>query len=107
MWVSSKVFSWFEVSRDAYQDLREELAAVRTERDTLRAELQRVNVNFDWLRLRYNQLEMERTAFLNKAYDVKLPTAELGRAERKPEDIYGGQFSFEDPGDEIAGKLGY
>jgi len=106
MWVPSKVLDWFQISKDTVSSLREEVAALRAESVTLRAQLTVSQVNFDWLRMRYNQLEYERTALLEKAYNIKLPSPEIV-VQPKVDPIFNPKdFSFEDMGEDLAQKLG-
>ncbi len=120
MWISSKVADWVtslqkaadinaEATKGAIQDLREELVAVRTERDVLRQELTAAKLSADWLRLRFNQLEMENKQLLQKAYNITLPAPALQRIETsKAADSFENVSAlFDDVGDEVARKLGF
>jgi len=106
MWITSKLLDLFHISRDTVDALRADSASLRAERDALQRELSTLKVNFDWLRIRVNSLELERTALLEKAYNIKLPAPELARTPA----ISGANsedFSFEDMGDRLAKKYGF
>ena|SRR3990167_2634562 len=116
MWVPAQVIEWFtalrndadahaEVSREALSSLREELAAVRADRDSLRQQLTASLINSDWFRLRFNELERENKALMEKAYNIKLPVPEILINKQVNPTIE--QFSFDDMGDEMAAKLGF
>jgi len=115
MWIPSSVVGWFEsfqksaevqakVASQALQDLREELVAVRTERDVLKHEILSAKVNADWLRVKVNGLELEKAGLLQKAYNITLPVPEIVRTPQTSQPFE--QFSFDDIGDEAARKLG-
>lgn len=117
MWISNPVANWVsklqqtadtsaEVAKAAIQDLREELVAVRTERDSMRMELQSARVNIDWFRMRFNQLEAENKALVERAYDIKLPVPELQRVSTRTPENSIANFSFDDMGDDMARRLG-
>ena len=109
MWLSNKVFGLFRISQEAFDDLREEQAALRAERDTLKSEVISMRIQSDWLRMRVNALEVENKALLEKAYGVKLPAPEIARAPQI-DPIYDPKTManmFDDVGDEMAKKLGY
>jgi chromosome segregation ATPase len=119
MFISSKVADWVtslqkaadvnaEATKSAIQDLREELVAIRTERDILRQELTAAKLSADWLRLRFNQLEMENKQLLQKAYNITLPAPALQRVSPQVADPFEKASAlFEDVGDEMARKLGF
>ena len=125
MWISSRVVDWFtglqkaadvnaEVAKAAIQDLREELVATRTERDVLRQELTASKLSADWLRLRFNQLELENKMLMQKAYNIILPVPEIHRTQQAGPMGHANSFNpfenpealFNDMGDELARKLG-
>ncbi len=116
MWVPSKVIEWFTdmrdvaetnatVSMEAVNHYREELVAVRAERDTLKEQLAKTLIMGDWLRMQVNSLQLERTALMEKAYNIKIPAPELIRTPVINEEVQ--QFSFSDMGDELAKKYGF
>lgn len=104
MWLSSKIFSILEVSKDSVDALREELAVVRAERDILKVQLVSAENRFDWLRLRVNTLEVERAQLLEKAYGIKTIIPELIRAPVHPTEF--NSALFEDVGEDTAKQLG-
>lgn len=105
MWVPKTTFELFHISKGTVDALREELSAVRQERDDLREELIRSQILSDWLRTQVNSLQFERTALLQKAYGITVPVPQLQQAPKI--DPMSAAFSFDDPGDEIAQKFGY
>lgn len=106
MWITSKLLDLFHISKDTVDLLRTDCARVTAQRDALQQELATLKVNFDWLRIRVNSLELERTSLLEKAYGIKLPAPELARTPvlsgANAED-----FSFDDMGDKMAKKYGF
>lgn len=105
MWVPASVVEWFHISKQAVESLREEVAALRAERDALRLQLASSTNHFDWLRIRVNSLEVERAQLIEKAYGIKIPVPEVVRSTSPTQDMIN-QFSFEDMGDDMAKKLG-
>lgn len=104
MWISNKIFELFEMNKETIADLREELSAIKSERDSIKTELYTTKANFDWLRIRTNALEIERAQLLEKAYGIKVLVPELVRAPINPLDI--NQSMFEDMGEDKARTLG-
>lgn len=104
MWISSKAFEWFGLSRDIVADYKEQVALLRQERDSLKGENARLAVINDWMRLQVNQLQFERAALLEKAYSIRVPAPEITRP-REP-DFKLDTAQFEDVGDEAAAQLG-
>lgn len=86
----------------------EDFAKVRSERDTFRDELAKANILNDWLRMQINTLQMERTALLEKAYNIRTPAPQIARTPVMGETnaISMDDLSFEDIGDAMAKKLG-
>lgn len=112
MWISKTVFDLFHVAKDEVTGLREEMAAVRAERDLLKTQLTGANANFNWLRLRVNALEVERAALVQRAYGIALPVPEVVTAQSTPlpdvNHLLGlSQSLFEDMGDPIAKEFGH
>lgn len=106
MWVPKEVAGWFQISKDTVAALREELAAVKAERDAFKSEVMTSRISQDWLRVKVNQLELQNTALLEKAYDIKVPAPEIIRQPSVDPKWDPRNFSFEDVGNEMAGKLG-
>ena len=105
MWVPEKFRSWFEVSKEAVESQREELAAVRADRDALKLQLAVSQNNFDWLRLRVNTLEVERAQLIQKAYGFSTPIPEVTRTPVNPIEL--NSTLFEDVGSKMAKDLGF
>ena len=63
-----------------------EAAKLRVENIQFRESLVRERTNVDWLRVRVNQLELERSALMSKATGVFVPTPTITREFREPED---------------------
>ena|SRR3990167_6853535 len=103
MWLSKDLVGFFQISHETVQDLKLELHKTQAENSALNRELAALKVNFDWLRMKVNQLEMERVQLIEKAYQIKLPAPELTRhmAQDVPD-----AFSFEDIGNDLAKRLG-
>ena len=104
MWVPKAVAEWFQISKQAVDELRTDLAVVRAERDFYKTQALASQANFDWARVRVNTLELERAALIEKAYGLKVPVPEITRAPVTKEDL--NQFSFDDMGDDAAKRLG-
>ena len=105
MWLPDKAFDLFKISQESVNELRAEVLALRSERDILKQQLITTNSNFEWLRLRVNQLEVERAGLLEKATGIKTAVPEIVRTA-SPLDNMINSFSFEDVGDTMAKKLG-
>ena len=60
--------------------------------------------NTDWLRMRFNELQLENKALIQKAYDIYLPTPQLDRQQQAP--LTAPEFDFNDIGDVMAKQLG-
>lgn len=108
MWISDKIFDLFEVAKENVAALREELAAVKAERDALKIQSLTDRTNNDWLRTRINALEMERAGLLEKAYQIRLPSVpQIARASAITESMADPpEFSFDHIEPELAKKLG-
>jgi predicted phage tail protein len=108
MWLPTKAFDLFRISRDTVDAQREELAALRAERDGLKAQLSVTNANFEWLRVRINSLEAERAQLIKKAYGIDVPVPEIVRTPRiAGTDMLGlNSALFEDVGETAAKELG-
>lgn len=108
MWIPGKVVDWFTAMRvEAVPELQAELAALRAERDALKLQAAVDRVNFDWLRMKVNTLEVEKTALMEKAYGIKLPAPEIVRTPVIGERPQMAEFSFDDLGDNVAKTLGF
>lgn len=104
MWVPKEVADWFKISKDSVDALREELAACRAERDSLKMQLSITQNNLEWIRKQINNLQYERVQLLEKAYGITVPVPEIARVNRTATDV--NEFSFDDIGDEVAKRMG-
>ena len=109
MWLSPKIFSILEVSKDSVDNLRVDLATSRAECALLKQQLSVAETNGNWMRVKINQLEMERAGLINKAFGIQLPAIpELVRTTTLPKqadpNLFGG---FDDIGDDVAKALGF
>ena len=104
MWLPDKAFEFFHISKQTVDSLREDLAAVRAERDTLKIQLATSTNHFDWLRIRINTLEAERAQLIEKAYGIRIPVPEIVRPNVNPLELNADLFN--DIGDDAAKKLG-
>lgn len=93
MWLSEKLTSLLELNVTEVKQLRQDLAAIRAERDLLKTQLAIAQNNFEWSRARLNTLEMEKAALMAKAFDVRVPVPEVMRTER---DLAAGTFQLTD-----------
>lgn len=93
MWLSEKLNGLLELNVNEVKRLREDLAAVRAERDALKLQANIAQNNFEWARTRMNSLEMEKAALLSKAFNVHVPVPEIVRTER---DLKPGSFQLTD-----------
>lgn len=106
MWVSSKIFDWLRISKDYVDGLSEELKVTRAELNSLQDKYRVMQINSDWFRMKVNQLEMEKTALLELAYKIKLPTPQLMKQPTPDPTFDPKNFSFADVGEEMAKQLG-
>jgi hypothetical protein len=104
VWINKSIIDWFKISQTAFDELKADNAALKTERDLLERQLQVSTIQADWYRNQINILQQERSALLEKAYNIKVPTPLLV-SQPKPDPNLN-DFSFEDIGDEMARKLG-
>jgi hypothetical protein len=106
VWLSSELVGMFEISKDTVTALREEVAALRVERDALQTQLSKSDIFSDWLRMQVNTLQLERTGLMEKAYGIKLPAPEILRQPNTDPTFNPKDFSFEDVGEDLARKYG-
>lgn len=106
MWLPKIVLEYFKVSKEAVDELRVELAAVRAERDAIKLQAAVNQTHFDWLRTKINALELENKALLQKAYDIRLPVPELVRTQSEFDPNNIPTDPFEDIGNDLARRLG-
>lgn len=108
MWVPNRLLDWLSVSTEHVASLKEELAALKAERDAMKSDLLTTKVHADYFRVKVNQLEHERAALLDKAYGIRVPVPEVAvkASTPLPDLIAMNTFSFNDVGDEMAKTLG-
>lgn len=113
MWLSDKLRSLLELNVEEVKRLREELAAVRAERDVYKIEAKIAQNNFEWTRTRVNSLEYERSALLQKAFNVNIPAPNIVRtikdvATLEPTDIFNGPpiTAYDNPDDDLPPHYG-
>lgn len=82
MWLSDKLTGLLDLNVEETRRLRTDLAAVRAERDSLKTQVATNAVMNDWLRMRVNSLEFEKSALMMKAFNVRMPAPEIVRTER-------------------------
>lgn len=99
MWLPAKVLDFLSFSK-------EDLIQARTERDLLRSQLIKSEIMTDWLRVRVNQLEVERSVLMEKVNGIKIPSPELLRSNQVVPPTMMQEASFEDMGDDAAKALG-
>lgn len=104
MWIPKSVIEWFNISQESLAALKTENEVLKAENKSLSSELLSTKVNLDWLRMQFNQLQLERTALVDKLYGLKVPTPELVTRPKLPSTIE--DFGYDDMGDEMAKRLG-
>jgi hypothetical protein len=67
------------LSRQAYQDLKDELVQVRAQAAAQLEANKVLQTNMDWFRHRLTQIEKERAQLIHHALGVKIPTPEFDR----------------------------
>jgi hypothetical protein len=107
MWVPKSVIDWFQISKDSVDELRCEVAELKTERDLYKVQTIVAETNANWMRSKINQLEMERAGLIEKAYNITLPAIpEIVRQTQEPFDPNLFPTGFEDIGEDVAKSLG-
>ncbi len=106
MWIPKAIFELFQISKDRVDLQRQDIEVLRAERDAFRDDLSRQIILSDWLRLQVNQLQAERSALLEKAYGIRVPTPQISAVTNPPGPTMD-DFSFDDVGDAVAKKLGF
>lgn len=106
MWVSSKLLDLFSIGKETVDGLRQELSLAKSELESLKDKCRTLQINGDWFRMKVNSLEMERTALMEKAYQIKLPTPQIMKQPTVDPTYDPKNFGFGDVGDEIAKTLG-
>jgi len=107
MWVPKSVADWFKISKDYVDNLVAENLVLRAQLDSLKHQVQTSSIQSDWLRMQINSLQLERTALMEKAYGIKIPTPELVRTPVMGQEASVEEFSFDDIGEKLAKQFGY
>lgn len=105
MWVPVALTELFTISKETVDTLREDLAAVRAERDALKTQLVGMNANFSWLTTRVNALEVERAQLIQKAYGITVSVPEIVRHASPSLDMNALGSLFEHIDDEVVKKI--
>lgn len=93
MWIPSSLFKLIEFG----QEQRSELVALRSANALLERRLIAADIMSDFMRMRVNQLEAERSVLMNQAYPgLSLPSPEIARIQRRPKSEFSLQALFED-----------
>ena len=101
MFVSKPFLELFAINWSTVDSLRTKVAELQGKNELLERELTAIRVNSDWMRMRVNQLEIERSALLEKAYPgLHIPTPEIARVSNKVREAFDLASMFEDTGDE-------
>lgn len=100
MWFPSKAYDVLQIATESVAALREENAALKAELAATKSELVGVKLNADWLRIRFNDLELQNKGLLEKAYGIKLPVPELMKSAPKMPDIFN-QAIFEHQNEDV------
>lgn len=106
MWIPRPVIDLFGVSADLVKALQSDLAVSRAECDLLKQQLLVTQNNFEWIRTKVNQLELERAQLLAKSYGVAVPAPQIERRVQVDPALDPRNFSFDDIGDEAAKRVG-
>lgn len=101
------------IDRQTVDDLRVSNAAAQVECRVLAEQNKVLQTILDWVRMRVNQLEKERAVLLFNTTKLSFPVPEMAKIDipvathATPQDNADATApSFDDPGDEIAAKMG-
>jgi hypothetical protein len=83
MWLPKHVYDLFQVSKENVDQLKQEVAKLSAENAVLRVSEATAKANFDWLRIRVNQLEVERAQLVKRAYNIDVPVPEVVRSNQR------------------------
>lgn len=101
MWLSKTLFGLLSTNKDLIDQMRLDNSVLMARNALLERELISVKVNSDWMRMRVNQLEIERAALLEKAYPgLHIPVPEIARAQNRIKEAFDLTSIFEDQGDD-------
>lgn len=106
MWISRKVVNTMMTLNG---ELRVALVEATASRSVLAQQNSVLQTQLDFMRMRLNQLEVERAQLLHRATGIQVPVPEIVPSRMPPhsvEDIMNGTVSFEDMGDDEARKTG-
>ena len=106
MWIPQTVVAWLDVSLDTVNSLKQEVAALKAERDKLTSDLQATKINNDWFRLKINDLEAQNKGLLEKAYGIRLPVPQIVKSEPANNPYKLPEALFEHIDDDTAQALG-
>ena len=101
MWVPKEVASWFQISKETVDTLRTELAVAKAEKIALEARLSALQNSFDWLRVNWNQVQLENKTMLSKLHGIQVPVPELAV---RPQGDFSLQNLFADPREDDPSK---
>lgn len=104
MWIPTKLVDLFSANADIVRTQQAEIAVLRADRDNLKIQSAITQNTLDWLRIKVNQLELERAGLIEKAYNIKLPAPEIISRPSVQRDMT--EFTFDDERDSIALKHG-
>lgn len=101
MFIPKSFIELFTVNKEAVDTLKLDAAVLRAQNALLERELVSVKISSDWMRMRVNQLEIERAALMDKAYPgLHIPTPEIARIANKVRDAFDLTSIFDDQGEE-------
>ena len=105
-WLSKSIFGVLEVAKDTVDETKRDLAVAKAERDLLKQQLVKADLQLDFFRMKVNQLEAHNALLMAKAYGVQVPIPEIAKAPKTPTQESMSFDFFSDMGDEAAKKLG-
>ena len=105
-WLSNSIFGILQVAKDTVDDVKRDLAVAKAERDLLKQQLIKADLQLDFFRLRINQLEAHNALLMSKAYGVSVPIPEIAKAPKTPTQNSINFDFFNDVGNEEARKMG-
>lgn len=104
MWIPKTLVDLFSANAEIVRTQQAEIAVLRAERDGLKVQSAVTQNTLDWLRVKVNQLELERSGLIEKAYNIKLPAPEIISRPSVQRDMT--EFTFDDERESIALKHG-
>lgn len=98
------------ISRETYDELREEAIMAQTEARVLSGQVQSLETSIGWMRLRLTQVEQERARLILNYTGVQIATPRLEASNAptpvSPNEALSAQGLFNDLGDDLAQKMG-